>query len=81
MWSLSSHLLTKLLVHFMLRGYEIEDGNQVKDNPTNAIGTFFISDFDESILPVEAPALLTNKKLTFGGLPILVMANEQARQK
>jgi hypothetical protein len=66
---------------FYAQGYEIEDGNQVKDNPTNAIGTFLISDFDASILPIEAPALLTNKKLTFGGLPILVMANEQGSAK
>ena len=66
---------------FYAQGYEIEDGNQVKDNPTNAIGTFLISDFEESILPVEAPALLTNKKLTFGGLPILVMANEDSSAK
>jgi len=66
---------------FYAQGYEVEDGNQVKDNPTNAIGTFLISDFDESILPVEAPALLTNKKLIFGGLPILVMANEQSSAK
>jgi hypothetical protein len=57
------------------------DGNQVKDNPTNAIGTFIISDFDESLLPVEAPVLLTNKKLAFGGLPVLVMANEQGTAK
>ena len=66
---------------FYAQGYEIEDGNQFKDNPTNAIGTFILSGFDESILPVEAPALLTNKKLTFGGLPILVMANEQSSAK
>jgi len=62
---------------FYAQGYEIEDGNQVRDNPTNAIGTFIISDFDESILPVEAPILLANKKLTFGGLPILAMANAE----
>ena len=66
---------------FYAQGYEIENGYQVKDNPTNAIGTFLISDFDESILPFEAPILLTNKKLTFGGLPILVMANEQVSAK
>ena len=63
------------------QGYKIVDGNQEKDNPNNAIGTFIISDFDESLLPVEAPVLLTNKKLAFGGLPVLVMANEQGTAK
>ena len=66
---------------FYAQGYEIEEGNQVKDNPTNAIGTFIISDFDESILPIEAPALLINKNSSFGGLPILVMANEDSSAK
>ena len=66
---------------FYAQGYKIENGNQIKDNPTNAIGTFILSDFDESVLPVEAPALLLNKKLAFGGLPILVMANEQGSAK
>ena len=62
-----------------LKFYESENGQLVYQE--SGSGTFTMSSFDESELLVLSPSTLTNKKLIFGGLPILVMANEHSSAK